>query len=449
MPSIIQEPFPNSTAWPGTGNSLSPGPARIRVGAVFSALMQSTISQTSGSMELISDARRRRDSVCVRRDRSCFARQEQPSGGASSQSNDERTDGFALEETPHRNKVVQYRNGSLPDYGGILEPVELLLVPGVRITDVFARPDWKTGKVSLTFSLENTFKSVKKANLQLDVYEGSGSLALIDEIDVPLKPGTNQATHEIRIKNHRLWDIIDPYLYRLQLSVWAEGAEGIHTTSVNCGFRDFRMVNGYFRLNGRRIFLRSTHTGNHCPVRAIAPPDGYPDMLRKDLFYAKSCGYNTIRFDFGTAHPYQLDLCDELGLMVYEESSAGWMLKDSPQMKARYENSMREMVVRDRNHPSVVMWGMLNETGRTGVSRRRECAFPDAETRRNAIDPAFQRPLRRPSGRWVGQQSGNGRLAADLGWRSSWSRPTAMEAPIRPRERRLSSLSKGSADACN
>jgi len=56
------------------------------------------------------------------------------------------------------------------------------------------------------------------------------------------------------------------------------------------------------------------------------------------------------------AHPYQLDLCDEIGLFVYEESLAAWVLADSPKMKERYDRATREMVLRDRNHPSVVIF---------------------------------------------------------------------------------------------
>ena len=50
-------------------------------------------------------------------------------------------------------------------------------------------------------------------------------------------------------------------------------------------------------------------------------------------------------------------MCDEIGLLVYEESLAGWMLADSPKMKERFEFSVREMVLRDRNHPSIAMLG--------------------------------------------------------------------------------------------
>ena len=114
-------------------------------------------------------------------------------------------------------------------------------------------------------------------------------------------------------------------------------------------------------MNGKRIFLRSTHTGNHCPVGQIIPPAEAPDLLRRDLLYAKASGYNMVRFIAGMAHPWQLDLCDEIGLMVYEESYAAWLLADSPKMAERFDSSTMEMVRRDRNHPSVVIWGLQNE----------------------------------------------------------------------------------------
>jgi beta-galactosidase/beta-glucuronidase len=108
----------------------------------------------------------------------------------------------------------------------------------------------------------------------------------------------------------------------------------------------------------------------------MSPPDGYSDMLRKDMLYAKASGFNMVRFISGTALPYQLDLCDELGLMVYEEAAASWLLKDSPQMKTRYEDSVRQMILRDRNHPSIVMFGMLNETDEGAVFREAVSVLP-------------------------------------------------------------------------
>ena len=199
---------------------------------------------------------------------------------------------------------------------------------------------------------------------------------LTDILDIQIPPGAKEFFHEFTIRNHRLWDIDDPNYYRLSVQVEIKEAEGIHEFVTSFGFRDFRLVNGYFRLNGRRVFVKSTHTGNHSPLGMVVPPDNYPDLLRKDMLYAKACGYNMVRFISGPAHPYQFDLCNELGLMVYEEATASWLLKDSPKMKERYESSVGEMFLRDRNHPSLVMWGMLNETEDGAVYREAAAALP-------------------------------------------------------------------------
>ena len=144
--------------------------------------------------------------------------------------------------------------------------------------------------------------------------------------------------------------------------------------SVRCGFREFRFENGFFRLNGRRIFLRSTHTCNHFPVGLKLPPD--PDMARRDLLDLKVMGFNMIRFIWGGAERSQLDLCDEIGLMVYEESFASWPMQDSPKLAERWERSISELIRRDRNHPSVVIWGLLNEVRDTPHFRLAAASLP-------------------------------------------------------------------------
>lgn len=290
---------------------------------------------------------------------------------------DEPIDGIVLAETPHRNKLVTYTNGALPDFGGIIESVELLLCPDVYINDLQVRSDWQTGLTNIGFSVRTTLAQGKKANVKFAITGANvAQTMLTDVIQAELTSRETVITHQVTVKDHQLWDIKNPYLYRLTVCIQSPGVDGSHQVSSNFGFRDFRVVNGYFRLNGHRIFLRSTHTGNHTPFRQNSPPPGYPDLLRRDMLYAKACGFNTVRFISGVSHPYELDVCDELGIMVYEESDASWLLKDSPQMKTRYENAVHEMILRDRNHPSLVMWGMLNETEDGPVFREAVSALP-------------------------------------------------------------------------
>ena len=211
-------------------------------------------------------------------------------------------------------------------------------------------------------------------------------------------------------------------------SVEMPGEDGFHEVSARCGFRDFRVTNGYFRLNDKRLFLRSTHTGNHCPWGQVWPPPGYRDLLRLDLVHAKSVGYNCIRAISGLLLPDQIELCDELGLLVYEESYAAWLLHDSPKMKDRYELSVREMILRDRNHPSIAVWGMLNETFDGPVFREAVSALSLVRS----LDPG--RLVLLSSGRWDGHQAiGSVSNPGSSEWECVWAKeaPGAATLPVR------------------
>ena len=200
------------------------------------------------------------------------------------------------------------------------------------------------------------------------------------------------STHRLQpaVARPHLWSVDDPYLYTLTADLAADAYR--HRRSVRTGFRDFRVAEGWFILNGERLFLKSTHTGNHFPGGVVVPLSA--DMMRRDFLYAKACGYNCVRFISGVGWPEQLDFCDEIGLMVYEECSASWCLEDSPQMAARFDLSLREMILRDRNHPSVTIWGLLNETKDGPVFRH---AVESLHLIR-ALDPA--RLVLLNSGRW-------------------------------------------------
>jgi len=140
-------------------------------------------------------------------------------------------------------------------------------------------------------------------------------------------------------------------------------------------FRDFRFENGAFRLNGKRIYLRCSHTGNCCPIGLEMPHD--PDFLRRDLINQKMMRFNAIRFIAGVPKRYQLDLADEIGLMVYPEAYGGWCLADSPRMKERYNESVLGMIRRDRNHPCITMWACSMR-----LSKGQSSATPSASCRK-------------------------------------------------------------------
>ena len=276
-------------------------------------------------------------------------------------------DGIVLKQTPHRNKAIPYWAGASWNHGGIVDSVELLVVPAVRVTDLFVRPDWKTGNIRVQATIHNAGEAVR-GHLELAIAPAAtGATVCLVKPTRELPPGDSAVELDLHVPEHRLWQLNDPFLYRVTARVEAEGSASVDEHSVRCGFRDFRFAGGAFRLNGRRIYLRCSHTGNHCPIGLELPHD--PDILRRDLLNVKAMGFNAIRFIAGVAKRYQLDLCDELGLLAYEETYAAWLLDNSPHMARRYDESVLAMIRRDRNHPSIVIWGLLNETNEGPVFR--------------------------------------------------------------------------------
>jgi len=287
----------------------------------------------------------------------------------------ERIDGMTLAETPHRNKVIPYSAGASYNHGGIVDSVELLMVPSVRVEDVFAHGDTDTGRLDVRVNLRNAAAQAARATLEVSASPAaSGETVAASTVERDLNPGDTPIALVLPIDRPRLWDLHDPHLYRVTARVTTESSRSLHEQSIRCGFRDFRFADGSFRLNGCRIYVRCSHTGNHCPVGLQLPPD--PDMLRRDLLNVKVMGFNMVRFISGVATRDQLDLCDEIGLMVYEEPYAAWLLADSPHMKERFDSSLAEMIRRDRNHASLVMWGLLNETSDGPVFRRAVASLP-------------------------------------------------------------------------
>ncbi|MBX7259060.1 MAG: glycoside hydrolase family 2 [Candidatus Hydrogenedentes bacterium] len=272
---------------------------------------------------------------------------------------DEPIDDIILAQTPHRNKVNKYFAGASYNLGGITDSVELVMTPQVRIDDFYVHANWKTGEVNIQTTFFNAGKDSQTGTLTLSIAPAANGTTLeAATINVTAGPGTSVVNSTLKVSQPHLWDVKDPYLYRVTARLNTKGGECEQST--RCGFRDFRFENGHFRLNGKALFLKGSHTGNHWPIGQQLPYD--PDWARRDLINVKMMGFNSIRFIAGVPMRLQLDYCDEIGLLVYEESYAAWCTENSPHFAQRYDSSVLGMIKRDRNHPCIVIWGLLNET---------------------------------------------------------------------------------------
>lgn len=309
-------------------------------------------------------------------------------------------DGITLEMTPRRNKFnLNHQPGMVLNYGGITGPVSILSVPAVSISDIYLVPNWKTGDVAFEITVRSSADRTEECEISVSIHEAAAGrhvLALRNKVLAE----SSQSVHTMTatVTGHRLWSTDDPFLYSACIRLTpASQPDAFTERTVRFGYRDFRVVNGFFMLNGKRIFLRSSHTGNNLPVGGFTSRN--PDLYMRDLYYAKSMGFNMVRFIAGIPLADQLDVCDEIGLMVYEESYAGWLLGDSPRMNEYFDRSVSNMIRRDRNHPSVTIWGLLNETQDGNVFRAAVDFLPKAR----ALDKT--RLILLSSGRFDGDRS--------------------------------------------
>jgi len=274
---------------------------------------------------------------------------------------EEAIDGLCIGNTPQRGRRPHSPVGSEYQFGGLVDSVELLVAPAVRIENLFVRPDCATGEIRVSANIRNAGNGPGAAHLQFAVAPAtSGETLQTLALDREVPVGDTLVETKLKVDRPHLWNLNDPYLYRVTARIEVSKSDAKDEISTRCGFRDFRYVDGAFRLNGQRIFLKSSHSGNMFPGGHRVPLD--PDLLRRDLLNSKAMGFNMIRFFCEIADRRQLDYCDEIGLLVYQESAIGWAWGDSAQMAGRFDACVRGMITRDRNHPSVVMWGLLNET---------------------------------------------------------------------------------------
>ena len=257
--------------------------------------------------------------------------------------------------------------------GGIYRPVQLLITAKtfVERVELEAVPDLASGDgtLSITAYLRNTGSKPWTGRASFRIIDDETGLTVMTSPDTPvitLKSGTtNTAKFAATLPKAKLWHFDHPNLYRLIFSI-ASGQE-VHRLTEPFGVRKLEAKGGAFYLNGERVRLMGVErmAGSN-PEFGMAEPSQWithdHDEL-KDL----NCVFTRVHWP---QDKRVLDYCDRHGILMQTEVPAwGWESFDG--MRAEpdtdiMENGLeqlREMIARDRNHPSVVVWGLCNEVG--------------------------------------------------------------------------------------
>ena len=193
---------------------------------------------------------------------------------------------------------------------------------------------------------------------------------------VKLEPGQSKTVEsQVAVKSPKLWDIRSPNLYRLESEVSEGSATDVRQTKF--GIRNIRWEpKTGFWLNGRVVKLLGV--ADHLEAGPIGM--AYPDeLLRWKLQLLKDMGCNAIRTAHNPQVPKFYDLCDELGILVMDEIFDGWKRKApfdyGQQAFAKWwQRDLDDWLIANRNHPSIVIWSMGNEThGKIGKQLVERC----------------------------------------------------------------------------
>ena len=204
---------------------------------------------------------------------------------------------------------------------------------------------------------------------------------------------TNAAKGEavLELKAPRLWDVDSPCLYDAECTLSSGGETA--TETVRFGIRKIEFPVGVgadanawekngFHLNGRRVQLKGVNLHEDMGLLGRAY---CRSAVRRQLLLMKDMGANALRTSHNPVAPETLDMCDELGILVWDECFDKWddtasRLSEEP-LEPYIERNLREFVRRDRNHPSVIVWSMGNEIGGCVGDKKDFTHDPDGMTR--------------------------------------------------------------------
>lgn len=261
---------------------------------------------------------------------------------------------------------------------GIYRHVDLLHAPQIHIAPwgIFARTSHiVNGTAFITVETKVENHTSESADLWISIQiekESDGSKAGAGRIMVHLPTGKGTlAQVKVAVKDADLWDIDSPNLYKITAQL-SDKDTVLDTDSTTFGIRTISVdtENG-FMLNGRTVKLKGgcVHHDN-----GILGAASFKDSEYRKMKLHKENGYNAIRCAHNPPSRDMLDACDRLGLLVIDEAFDSWTMSKTANdyslyFEENWKSDMELFLLRDRNHPSIIMWSTGNEiTERGGLS---------------------------------------------------------------------------------
>jgi len=282
---------------------------------------------------------------------------------------------------PPRTLAWGWRN-----YGGVLRDIYLLGVPRFSLRDVAVsselQPDGRSAVLTVLASVQgrpgqdSVSGRAGVPGVYVEVVEKLTGVPVARSAVQPLErqeQGWSDVRIALPLAAPRLWSVEAPdlYLVKCVLALTAAGEQRvIDEFHQNHGFRTLRVGREDILLNGKRIVLRGVLWNEDHSAYGGALT--YEEM-EKDVALIKNLGANAVRFAHHPPHPYMLNLCDRYGLLALQElplPSVPSSILAEDYVAETAASMLREMITRDRHHPSVLAWGLGDDLDVTAPATR-------------------------------------------------------------------------------
>jgi len=287
-------------------------------------------------------------------------------------------------------EVYQFCDGSYledQDYfrlSGIYRDVCIWSVPQLHVRDFFVKTildrDCRDARLRVEMAVHNCGDAPEKFTVEAKLLSPGDPPAFRGSASGRVRAGGETAlVISGNIDNPAKWSAEEPNLYRLILTLRDMRGRVVEAVPSDVGFRKVELKGGVVLVNGRYIYIKGVDRHEHEFKTGHFVPE--EDMVR-DIKLMKRNNINTVRTSHYPNHPKWLELCDRYGLYLFDEANIeshgmGYgkeSLAKDPAWGPAHLFRIRNMVERDKNHPSVIFWSMGNEAG-DGVNFRRSSAW--------------------------------------------------------------------------
>ena len=262
-------------------------------------------------------------------------------------------------------------------FGGIVRDVSMTITEPVHVERVFVTTPELTkqsGVVKNSVDISNHSKQGKTYTVETTVLDQDGKtvVSASKQAEVPSGTMTNVEITTEAVANPHLWSTEEPYLYTAVTKI-KDGATEIDTYQTRFGMRFIEFRNqandGSFYLNGEKTEIVGINRHEQWPWIGRAVPN---KLQQQDADLIKANGINAVRCSHYPQDPSFLDRCDEIGLLVFAEPP-GWQHIGNDEWKAEFKKNLEELILRDRNHPSIISWVPRPNESKADLPFNREC----------------------------------------------------------------------------